>query len=125
MVDVAGVSHLACDTIPWETAADADYCRARFDGWRENNCLKTLEDWNGWDDVYESATALQGSKTVSCGWITGNTKSHPDPFTCPKAWFNHDMSYTEIAALLVSVGLAVSVDTCKNNRDQALSMSYP
>ena len=121
MVDVAGVSHLACDTIPWETAADADYCRARFDGWRENNCLKTMEDWNSWDDVYESATALQGSKMRVCeDGSLGILSRILTRSLVQKAWFNHDMSYTEIAALLVSVGLAVSVDTCKNSKRSKL-----
>ena len=121
MVDVAGVSHLACDTIPWETAADADYCRARFDGWRENNCLKTLEDWNSWDDVYESATALQGSKMRVCeDGSLGILSRILTRSLVQKAWFNHEMSYTEIAALLVSVGLAVSVDSCKNSKRSKL-----
>lgn len=121
MVSVSGVQHLACDTVPWATAADADHCRARFDGWRETNCLKTMEDWASWEDYYESALALQGSKIRvredgSLGILTRIlTRS-----LVQKAWFAHSMTYGEISALLTSVGLPVTVDTCKNSKRTAL-----
>ena len=117
MVDVAGRSHIACDTVPWVDAGMADHCRARFDGWREDNCLKAMEDWASWEDYYESALALQGSKMRVCedgslGILTRIlTRS-----LVQKAWFDHTMTYGEISALLTSVGLPVTVDTCKNSK---------
>lgn len=121
MVEVAGETHIACDTVPWGDAGMADHCRARFDGWRENNCLKTMEDWASWEDYYESALALQGSKMRvredgSLGILTRIlTRS-----LVQKAWFDHTMTYGEISALLTSVGLPVTVDTCKNSKRAAL-----
>lgn len=121
MVEVAGESHIACDTVPWDDAGMADHCRARFDGWREDNCLKTMEDWASWEDYYESALALQGSKMRvredgSLGILTRIlTRS-----LVQKAWFDHMMTYGEISALLTSVGLPVTVDTCKNSKRAAL-----
>ena len=121
MVEVAGEAHIACDTVPWDSAGMADHCRARFDGWREDNCLKTLEDWASWEDYYESALALQGSKMRvredgSLGILTRIlTRS-----LVQKAWFDHTMTYGEISALLTSVGLPVTVDTCKNSKRAAL-----
>lgn len=115
MVEVAGETHIACDTVPWDDAGMADHCRARFDGWREDNCLKTMEDWASWEDYYESALALQGSKMRvyedgSLGILTRIlTRS-----LVQKKWFRHSMVNREIAALLTSVGLSVTVDTCKN-----------
>lgn len=115
MVEVAGETHIACDTLPWGDAGMADHCRARFDGWRETNCLKTMEDWASWEDYYESALALQGSKMRvyedgSLGILTRIlTRS-----LVQKKWFRHSMVNREIAALLTSVGLSVTVDTCKN-----------
>lgn len=121
IVEVAGGSHIACDTVPWGDAGMADHCRARFEGWREDNCLKTLEDWASWEDYYESALALQGSKMRvredgSLGILTRIlTRS-----LVQKAWFDHTMTYGEISALLTSVGLPVTVDTCKNSKRAAL-----
>ncbi|EJN6954684.1 hypothetical protein NRD12_001259 [Aeromonas hydrophila] len=121
IVEVAGGSHIACDTVPWGDAGMADHCRARFDGWREANCLKTMEDWASWEDYYESALALQGSKMRvredgSLGILTRIlTRS-----LVQKAWFDHTMTYGAISALLTSVGLPVTVDTCKNSKRAAL-----
>lgn len=121
MVEVAGETHIACDTVPWDDAGMADHCRARFDGWREDNCLKTMEDWASWEDYYESALALQGSKMRvredgSLGILTRIlTRS-----LVQKAWFDHTMTYGKISALLTSVGLPVTVDTCKNSKRAAL-----
>lgn len=121
VVEVAGETHIACDTVPWDDAGMADHCRARFDGWREDNCLKTLEDWASWEDYYESALALQGSKMRvredgSLGILTRIlTRS-----LVQKAWFDHSMTYGEISALLTSVGMPVTVDTCKNSKRAAL-----
>lgn len=121
MVEVAGETHIACDTVPWDDAGMADHCRARFDGWRESNCLKNMEDWASWEDYYESALALQGSKMRvredgSLGILTRIlTRS-----LVQKAWYDHTMTYGEISALLTSVGLPVTVDTCKNSKRTAL-----
>lgn len=121
IVEVAGGSHIACDTVPWDDAGMADHCRARFDGWREDYCLKTVEDWASWEDYYESALALQGStmrirEDGSLGILARIlTRS-----LAQKAWFDHTMTYGEISALLTSVGLPVTVDTCKNSKRAAL-----
>jgi hypothetical protein len=33
--------------------------RFYFDRWRENNCLKTLEDWDNWDEYFKRSSNLQ------------------------------------------------------------------
>lgn len=121
MIEVAGKYHIACDSKPWRTAEDADCCRARFDGWRETGCLKTLEDWESWEDTFESARALQGSKMRVCedGSIGILTRVLTRALV-QKVWYQHDMTYNEIAALLCSVGLPVTVDTCKNSKRSKL-----
>lgn len=121
IVEVAGGSHIACDTVPWGDAGMADHCRARFDGWREDNCLKTMEDWASWEDYYESALALQGSKMrVREDGSLGILARILTRSLAQKAWFDHMMTYGEISALLTSVGLPVTVDTCKNSKRAAL-----
>lgn len=43
--------HLALDTRPWRTVEEFDSARARMDGWRRHNCLKTIANW---DDLNEA-----------------------------------------------------------------------
>jgi hypothetical protein len=45
-------SHLAFDTRPWPTAEDAVNARMVFDKWREDHCLKRLEDFASWQAFY-------------------------------------------------------------------------
>ncbi|BBQ28868.1 hypothetical protein WP2W18E01_04500 [Aeromonas caviae] len=117
MVEIAGETHIACDTTPWVDAGMADHCRVRFDGWREDNCLKTMEDWASWEDNYESALALQGSKMrVRADGSLGILTRILTRALAQKAWYPHSMSYGEISALLTSVGMPVTLDTCKNSQ---------
>ena len=57
MVQVAGVEHLACDSVPWPDASTGERARAYFDGWRRQRCLKTLDDLTAWQATYEFSVA--------------------------------------------------------------------
>ncbi len=52
------VEHIQFDTVPWQTQNDAQLARATFDGWRLENCLKTMEDWHNWMDLYKTKTLI-------------------------------------------------------------------
>jgi len=52
MVAVNGIEHLACDTVPWNTSEQAELARAIFDGWCRTHCLKTLADFDDWQEFY-------------------------------------------------------------------------
>lgn len=55
------VEHLSFDTVPWRTVEDGLEARTYFDQWRENNCLKTMEDWENWMDFYKVRCYLKGT----------------------------------------------------------------
>lgn len=57
-----GVTHIFCETQPHENIDEALAMRARFDGWRVNNCLKRLTDWESWEDYW-----LTSSLTLPTG----------------------------------------------------------
>ncbi|MGX9462366.1 DNA polymerase [Shewanella sp. A14] len=59
MVDVHGKSHLQCLSKPHRTVEDMKLKRSRFDAWRINNCLKTEEDWDNWEEYFKLSTSLQ------------------------------------------------------------------
>ncbi|WP_301102486.1 hypothetical protein [Propionivibrio sp.] len=68
MVEMAGTdqSHLAFDTEPWGTVDEALMTRLIFDAWRDNHCLKTVEDFQSWEyyRAFKMAT-LKGAKPAS------------------------------------------------------------
>ncbi len=43
-------SHFAAMTTPHQSVKDMEFIRLRFDNWRKNSCLKTLDDWEMLDD---------------------------------------------------------------------------
>lgn len=52
--------HLAFDTEPWDTVDDADQARAYFRDWRGyERGLKTLADWEDWQDYYLSRLSIE------------------------------------------------------------------
>lgn len=70
MISVRGTEHIAFDTLPWPHPKIGERARAYFDGWRRQNCLKTLSDWDVWQAHYEFSTA-RGKRTSAGG---GNAK---------------------------------------------------
>ena len=45
--------HIALDTVPWTSIAECERARAVFNSWRRQHCLKTLEDFDDWNDLYQ------------------------------------------------------------------------
>jgi hypothetical protein len=66
MVGVYGMEHIAFDTLPWPHPKIGERARAYFDGWRRQNCLKTISDWDVWQAHYEFSTA-RGTRTSAGG----------------------------------------------------------
>lgn len=62
MISVRGVKHIACDTVPWDTAEEGLAARALFDGWTRNNCLQTLEDWASWQGHFQFGVARRAKR---------------------------------------------------------------
>lgn len=56
------VEHLNFDTVPWKNDQQGQEVRAMFDGWRKDNCLKTMDDWNNWIDYSRTKPLLKGTR---------------------------------------------------------------
>lgn len=61
MIRVGNREHVAFDTVPWDTQEEGEYARAIFDGWREHNCLKTVEDFQAWEAYYAVRIRTRGA----------------------------------------------------------------
>lgn len=58
MVEVNGISHIQCLSKPHRNVAEMKAKRAKFDAWRESHCLKTLDDWEDWQEYFKISTSL-------------------------------------------------------------------
>jgi hypothetical protein len=50
--------HVAFDTVPWNTVEEVDKVHGLFCSWKQTHCIKTLEDFDQWEDYYQSHLAL-------------------------------------------------------------------
>ena len=55
MEQIGNRAHIAFDTVPWNTVEEAEEARAAFAGFRRQRCLKTLDDWQFWEDFSAGA----------------------------------------------------------------------
>lgn len=116
------VEHLAFDTVPWPSVEDGLFARTHFDEWRENNCLKTMEDWDNWMDFYKvkkftKGTGLKYTKGGSLDLfrlqvlraITQGKWGLPEqPARAPKGY------YEKLAEQLTEAGFLTTKKDCSN-----------
>ncbi|EGR0636828.1 hypothetical protein E5T98_18310 [Vibrio vulnificus] len=50
MIDVKGKQHIALETVPHQSLDSMSFTRIRFDHWRKNHCLKSMDDWYDWQE---------------------------------------------------------------------------
>jgi hypothetical protein len=62
MISVGEHEHLVFDTVPWSTMDAAAKVRVRFDNWRKNRCLKTIQDFNEWNEYCQTALVLEKAR---------------------------------------------------------------
>jgi hypothetical protein len=51
-------SHVVFDTVPWKTIDEIAKVHLMFSYWKEKRCIKTLDDFDLWDDYCHSRLAL-------------------------------------------------------------------
>ena len=120
MIDTHLGSHLAMDSKPWKTMEEAGKARAIFNGWRKQNTLKTLEDWELWYGHYlvrlsapkGSGIKVKGNKPDLLFWkVLERVFVHK---ACGLE--QHQLTYAEISAYLLTLGYSVNVSTLKNGK---------
>jgi hypothetical protein len=124
MVGVANADHLSLQSVPWATAGEAEQARAFFDGWRRKRCLKTVQDWDDWDDMYQFSL-IRTSLMVSGGkgfGIRATVKGVADVFrrlflrayTQGLCGLTRTMTYNQLAEWLTDQGYPTTADEVKN-----------
>ena len=123
MMPAGETMHLAFDTQAWETAEQGLLVRQVFDGWRETRCLKTMQDFEDFEDTMLTALAfvsLRGQKrrvpvNITADGSVGVLKRMFLRAYTQGLWgIVKSKSYPEVAAVLSRLGSATSVNDVKN-----------
>lgn len=147
MIPMAGTnqSHLAFDTEPWNTVDEALATRLIFDAWRDDHCLKTIEDFQTWEYYRAFKMAnLKGAKPAvpndaETGKRTGRKNLTKGGYLAvakqlflaayqKKMWGleGADLSQRKLAEWLTSQGYKTSVSAVKNGtREQPVEHLVP
>lgn len=129
MVRAEDYEHVAFDTVPWPTAEDGLRARSIFDEWRKTRCLKTVEDFEDWEDhcicviTFDRLRAagktvrLQITKEGSRGILL---RILLIAYATQQWGLTRTYSFSELADMLTDIGFKTTVDDVKNaSRDKA------
>lgn len=120
-----GVAHLVFETVPWPTASEGERARAYFDGWRRENCLKTLDDYQRWQEYYQFAGARGAKRQQAGGRGLGINATAEGAVGLARRLFlrayaqgswglTRTMSNPQLAAWLTAQGYPTKADELKN-----------
>ena len=118
------VEHLVFETVPWPTASEGERARAYFDEWRRKNCLKTVGDYQRWQEHYQFAGAKAKRKQVGGVSVGINATAEGAVGLARRgflrayaqgAWgLTRTMSYPQLATWLTAQGYPTKADELKN-----------
>ena len=122
MVKVDGKEHISFDSVPWRSAEEAQQARVLFDGWRADNCLKTMADWESWEDYYESAITTKGTGIkLTAEGSSGVLRRVFIRAAVQKQWgCDSGLTYKALAEQLTGLGYKTTSDECKNAKRSKL-----
>ncbi|MDH6183581.1 DNA polymerase [Polaromonas sp. CG_23.6] len=125
-----GVEHLVFETVPWPTASEGERARAYFDEWRRKNCLKTLDDYQRWQEHYQFAGARAKRQKAGARGTGINATAEGTLGLARRgflrayaqgAWgLTRTMSYPQLAAWLTALGYPTKADELKNAKRASL-----
>jgi hypothetical protein len=116
--------HISMESLPWRDLSECERARAIFDGWRRHRCLKTLEDFEDWEDHYQfslvrdrrqqSGMADYGIRATNKGIVDVFRRLFLRAYTQGLCGLTKAMTYVELADWLTLQGYPTSVDDMKN-----------
>lgn len=124
VIAVTNGEHVALSSVPWNSLDECERTRAIFNGWRANRCIKTLGDFEDWEDHYQFSLVrdrLQRSGLQGFG-VRATNKGITDAFrrlflrvyTNELCGLTKTMTNAELADWLTKQGYPTTVDELKN-----------
>ncbi|WP_271271489.1 DNA polymerase [Aliamphritea hakodatensis] len=128
MQEVRSTEHIAFESKPWCNLEEFKQVRAIFDGWRRKHCLKTLDDWEHWQDYLAVKQAYQ----TGCGikFLDGERSDSLLKRVFLRAYGQQayglikDMKQQELADWLTAQGYPTSLDDVKSGSRNRSSLPY-
>lgn len=122
MQPVLGVEHICFRTRPHPTVQAAIKQRVLFDNWRKTHCLKTLEDWESWEDYLACKGSINGNvmRITDEGSMGVLKQVFLRAYTQEAFGLTKTMGYEDLAEWLTINGCLTTVNDCKNARRATL-----
>lgn len=125
---VDDTKHIAFDSKPWRNLDEFKQVRAIFDGWRRKHCLKSMEDWEHWQDHLAMKQAYQ----PGCGIkLLDNERSDSllkrvflRAYGQQAYGLERDMKQQDLANWLTEQGYPTSLDDVKSGSRNRSSLPY-
>jgi hypothetical protein len=124
MVAVAQCEHVSLVGVPWNDVEECERARAIFDGWRRQRCLRTLDDFEDWEDHYQFSLVRDrvqkggmqgfGIRATNKGVADAFRRLFLRAYTQGLCGLTKSMTYGELADWLTSQGYPTTVDEVKN-----------
>lgn len=124
MVAVDQCVHVALGSLPWTDIQECERARAIFNGWRRERCLKSIDDFEDWDDHYQfslvrdrrqqSGMPDYGIRATNKGIVDVFRRLFLRAYTQGLCGLTKSMTYGELADWLTSQGYPTTVDEVKN-----------
>jgi hypothetical protein len=115
-------SHVAFDTVPWRTIDEVEKVYVLFSSWKQKHCIKTLEDFDAWEDYYQTHLALEKIRErgrlpiqITEEGSIGLLKRLFLRAYNKRCWgMSRPLSYKELTALMNRIGFSVTEYDAKN-----------
>lgn len=124
VIAVPNGEHVALGSVPWNSLDECERTRAIFNGWRANRCIKTLDDFEDWEDHYQFSLVRDNLKKngVKCFGLRSTDKGVTDVFrrlflrayTKGLCGLTRTMTNVELSNWLTTYGHPTTKDELKN-----------
>ena len=133
MISAGEYSHLACDSVPHRTVEDMEFIRVRFDNWRVNHCLKTLDDYADWQEYISMSSTVPKGVRLQKGetsdhflarmFVRGYTQGQ---WGFSDNWRERSMNGRELSEWFESQGVVISQDSIRSaKRAEMVNQAVP